>query len=222
MIERGHNRTYTLEEKTTATALALSIGPLKAAKELGIPPRTVAAWTAGERSAKSLGPVVTATRQQAADRLWETLQRATDAVEQGLKDPRQRLGDRARALEVLVHAHELMAGRATENVAMQVAPAESVVDMMALTEEQRRELANTLRRALDMRETLERLSPGLGDRMEAESIALADRWNRIAEAREPLALGPGIIEGEVIEDAPLTRDEWRQLVAEGEAKGYTL
>ena len=50
MIDRKANRTYSIEEKTTATALALSIGPLRAAKQLSIPPRTVAAWTSGERS----------------------------------------------------------------------------------------------------------------------------------------------------------------------------
>jgi transposase-like protein len=53
MIDRKANRTYSIEEKTTATALALSIGPLRAAKQLSIPPRTVAAWTSGERSAKT-------------------------------------------------------------------------------------------------------------------------------------------------------------------------
>jgi transposase-like protein len=225
MIDRKANRTYTIEEKSATVALALSIGPLRAAKQLGIPPRTVAAWTSGERSAKTLGPVVTATRQQAADRLWETLQRATDAVEDGLKDPRQRLGDRARALEVLVHAHELIAGRATENVAMQVAPAESVVDMLALSDEQRHDLANMLRQAIDMRETLERLSPGLGDQMDAEATALTAKWKRIAEGREVPLLGPGapllgsgIIEGE--EDAPLTPAERSQLETWLQAIGY--
>lgn len=123
MIERRANRTYTLQEKTEAIGLALSIGPLKAAKQLGMPVRTVSAWTAGERSAGSLSPIVTATREQAADRLWQTLQAATDAVEAGLRDPRQRLGDRARALEVLVHAHELLAGHSTENVAVGIGTA---------------------------------------------------------------------------------------------------
>ena len=109
-------RTYTAEERAAAIGLALSIGPLRAARQLGIPPRTLAHWRAGERHGDDVAPIVAASRQELARRLWEGVTAGVDAVLEGLHDPRQRLADRARALEVVMNAHALLTGGVTSRV----------------------------------------------------------------------------------------------------------
>jgi hypothetical protein len=109
-------RTYTAEERAAAVGLAMSIGPLRAARQLGIPPRTLAHWRAGERHGSDVAPIIAASRQDLARRLWEGVTAGVDAVLEGLHDPHQRLGDRARALEVVMNAHQLLTGGSTSNV----------------------------------------------------------------------------------------------------------
>ena len=109
-------RTYTAEERAAAIGLAMSIGPLRAARQLNIPPRTVAAWRRGERHGSDVAPIVAASRQELARRLWEGVEAGVTAVLEGLHDPRQRLADRARALEVVMTAHALLTGGVTSRV----------------------------------------------------------------------------------------------------------
>jgi transposase-like protein len=210
-------RNYSQEEKAAAIALGLSIGGNNAADKLGMPRRSLHNWLEQEKRVPTL--ITAETRSAVVDRLWQTLVRATEAVEAGLADPRQRLGDRARALEVLVHSHELLRGGATENVAVAVAPAENVVDMLALSEEQRETLRDALRAEIAKHEALERLSPGLAEQMDAEYRELGEKWRRIAEGREPLALGPGPVVIDSDEAAPLTPTEKRQLTEWLKASG---
>jgi transposase-like protein len=109
-------RTYTAEERAAAVGLAMSIGPLRAARQLGIPPRTLAHWRRGERHGTDITPIVAASRQELARMLWQGVEAGVTAVLEGLHDPRQRLADRARALEVVMNAHALLTGGPTSRV----------------------------------------------------------------------------------------------------------
>jgi hypothetical protein len=109
-------RTYTAEERAAAVGLAMSIGPLRAARRLGIPPRTLAHWRAGERYGGDVAPIIAASRADLARMLWQGVEAGVAAVLEGLHDPHQRLGDRARALEVVMNAHQLLTGGSTSNV----------------------------------------------------------------------------------------------------------
>ena len=140
-----------------------------------------------------------------------------EAVESGLADPKQRLSDRARSLEVLVHAHELLRGGPTER--LETEEAVSVVEDLRLSEDERDHLRDALREQLAFQEALERLQPGMANAMAREYELLRERWRRIAEGREPLAIGTGIIEGGVVADGPLTAAEKEQLAAWLRARG---
>ena len=109
-------RTYTAEERAAAVGLAMSIGPMRAAHQLGYPVRTVTAWRAGERHGSDITPIVAASRQELARMLWQGVEAGVTAVLAGLHDPKQRLADRARALEVVMNAHKLLTGGSTSNV----------------------------------------------------------------------------------------------------------
>jgi len=104
----------TAEERAEAVGLALVVGPVEAARRLGIPPRTVADWR--RKALERNEPEIVATRDALVARLWSAVELATEQVEQGLRDPRARLGERAQALRVLVDAHALVAGEATQRV----------------------------------------------------------------------------------------------------------
>lgn len=107
------SRQYTAEQRLEAVALALSIGPLRAAKQLGLPVTTVSEWRRGRRRAHELQPIVQINREEMAEKLWSTLTRAVKALESRLDDPGARLGDVARATEVLLTSHQLLSGQAT-------------------------------------------------------------------------------------------------------------
>lgn len=92
-----HPRQYSKEDRARAVALAANVGPTLAAERLGIPQRTISNWMV--RS--DLAPVVQQVQHDARDALAEAHAEALAAVRAGLSDPRQRLGDRARALEVI-------------------------------------------------------------------------------------------------------------------------
>lgn len=102
-------RTYSAEERAEAVALAASIGPLRAGDTLGIPRRTVASWM----HTPAAGPIIAAAEANIAERLTEAHRVALEAVLSGLAEPTAKLGDRARALEVLGNQAALAEGRAT-------------------------------------------------------------------------------------------------------------
>jgi transposase-like protein len=122
-------RQYTPSERADAVALAATVGPKRAAEQLGIPPRTVAYWTHQPAAA----PIIAAAEATIASRLEAAASIALEAVTEGLRDPRARLGDRARALEVLATQANLASGRATmrsENVNLNVTEYEAMLDGM--------------------------------------------------------------------------------------------
>jgi len=106
-LSRG--RVYTLEERAEWAGLAAAMGPARAADRLGIPRSTVRAW----RDLPALRPVVEQTRTQVAEKLWNGVALGVDEVLRGLQDPKTRLGDKARALEVLAQQHALLTGGVT-------------------------------------------------------------------------------------------------------------
>jgi transposase-like protein len=109
-------RSYGDTERAEAIGLAMTLGSKEASRRTGVPRRTISFWLAKEGQRPTI--ITAESREAVADRLWQTLVKAADAVEAGLA--KGRLGDVARALEVLVHAHELLAGHATQNVALAV------------------------------------------------------------------------------------------------------
>jgi transposase-like protein len=109
-VIRQPNRTYTAAEKAAAVGLALAVGPLKAAEQLGIPPRTVAAWSSGERG---IQPRSAASQPEIIEKLRTTFDLAIEAVIEGLNDPKSRLSDRAHALDVLGRHYALLSGGVT-------------------------------------------------------------------------------------------------------------
>ena len=108
----AHARSYSMEQRAEAVALAASIGPLKAGDALGIPRRTVAWWC----HRPAAGPIIAAAERTIAQRLSEAHRVALDAVLAGLADPSAKLGDRAAALRVLGEQAALAQGRATSRI----------------------------------------------------------------------------------------------------------
>jgi transposase-like protein len=106
--DRAPNRQYSAAERTEAVALGLAIGSVEAGKRLGISHRTISSWLSGERRGDEVQPVIIASRQQLAAKMQEVLTLAAEQVLAGLRDPRQRLGDRVRALEVALEAARLL------------------------------------------------------------------------------------------------------------------
>lgn len=105
-------RTYTAEERAEAVALAASIGPKRAAEQLGYPPRTVAAWMHRPSSVVILADA----NRAIAERLREAHSEALEVVRAGLRDRKARLADKATALRVLGEQLALAEGRATQNI----------------------------------------------------------------------------------------------------------
>lgn len=106
-----NRRHYSQEEMASAVALAASLGPKKAALQLGYPPRTVARWM--HRPAAS--PIIQEAERTIAARLEAAHALALDAALVFLKEPggRHRGSDIAALLRVLGEQSALAAGRAT-------------------------------------------------------------------------------------------------------------
>jgi hypothetical protein len=124
-------RTYSAGERADAVALAAAIGPKMAAKQLGYPVTTVVYWCHQPAAA----PIIAAAEANIADRLEAAASIALEAVTEGLRDPKARLGDRARALEVLATQANLATGRATmrsenTNLNLNVTEYEATLDAM--------------------------------------------------------------------------------------------
>jgi DNA-binding transcriptional MerR regulator len=187
-------RHYQPSERADAVALAATVGPKRAAEQLGIPPRTVAYWT----HQPAASPIIAAAEASIAERLETAASIALEAVTEGLRDPKARLGDRARALEVLATQANLATGRATMrsenvNVNVNVTEYEAMLDAMdpvtyraMLAELAAYNAENPVDHVI---EALRRLT----DEQRAELET------RIAEAERPLAWQGTGIYGELVE-----------------------
>jgi transposase-like protein len=132
VTERAPNRQYSPEEVAEAVALSLAIGPMKAAEQLGLPVRTVSGWRSGEYRSEETAPVILQSRRQLADRMNEILSVASEQVLAGLRDPRQRLGDRVRALEVALEAARLLGAESQVGDALTDDEADQLTDWLRL------------------------------------------------------------------------------------------
>lgn len=157
-------RTYTDLERAEAQGLAAAIGPAKAAEKLGIPRRTVASWM----HTPAASPIIAAAEQDVADALRAAHAKALAAVMEGLSDPKARLGDRARALEVLGEQLALAEGRATANINQNVHTSGFTND---LNDDERRALRGALNNELSRRR---RLEEGLTDDEKSDLADLLD------------------------------------------------
>src|SRR5438046_2922746 len=106
-------RTYTEAERVQAIALPLA--DKEAAAQLGIPRRTVTYWRAQYREGRhsAATPILEATRQDIAAKLWEAVTVGTEEVLRRMRDPKARLSDVAQALRVVAEQHALLTGGAT-------------------------------------------------------------------------------------------------------------
>ena len=109
-------RSYTDHERADAVGLALAIGAKKAAAQVSIPRRTISSWLL--RPPSGVQAAILTSRQDVAARLWEAVSAGTEAVLEGLRDPKARLGDKASALRIVVEAHALVAGQPTSRTAV--------------------------------------------------------------------------------------------------------
>lgn len=105
-------RSYTPAERAEAVALAAAIGPTKAAAALSVPQQTISGWIA----APAASEVIAEAERAIADRLRDAHAVALQSVLDGLRNPRSRLSDRAKALEVIGTQLALAEGRATGRI----------------------------------------------------------------------------------------------------------
>lgn len=149
-------RSYTDQERADAVGLALAIGAKKAAAQLSIPRRTISSWLL--RPSTEMQAAIVSSRQDVAARLWEAVSAGTEAVLEGLRDPKARLGDKASALRIVVEAHALVAGQPTSRVA-------SVDESNGISADDADRLADWLERAIfeghDPAEIIEAVRPQL-------------------------------------------------------------
>jgi len=106
-------RTYTAEERAAAVGLAMSIGPMRAAHQLGYPVRTVTAWAAGERHGSDVAPIVAASRQEMGAVLQEAADLGASTLLAVMRDPEASAVAKVRAAEVAIDKHLLFSGAAT-------------------------------------------------------------------------------------------------------------
>jgi hypothetical protein len=104
---------WTPGSKAEAIGLALTLGSVEAAKRTGIPRRTISSWLGPDANMALVTPAILASEEAIAARLWETLALGLEEVRRGLLDPKARLGDKARAVEVIATQWQLLSGRAT-------------------------------------------------------------------------------------------------------------
>jgi hypothetical protein len=106
-------RTYTAEERAAAVGLAMSIGPMRAAHQLGYPVRTVTAWRAGERHGSDVAPIIAASRQEMSAVLQEAADLGASTLLAVMRDPKASAVAKVRAAEVAIDKHLLFSGAAT-------------------------------------------------------------------------------------------------------------
>ncbi|MEW5989724.1 MAG: hypothetical protein AB1736_00055 [Chloroflexota bacterium] len=97
--------------RAEALGLALALGADEAAHRTGIPRRTISRWLADPRRVEEASDP--STHEAIVGKLWHAVEVGTDAVLAGLQDPKARLGDKARALEVVSTRHAMLTGAAT-------------------------------------------------------------------------------------------------------------
>jgi hypothetical protein len=108
-------RIHSDARRAEAIGLGLALGADEAAKRTGIARRTISRWLADPRRVEEA--VDPTTHEAIVGKLWEAVTVGTDAVLAGLRDPRARLGDKARALEIVSERHALLTGHSTANIA---------------------------------------------------------------------------------------------------------
>jgi hypothetical protein len=104
-------RQYSAEERVEAVGLAMSVGPVRAARQLGLPVRTVTNWTHSRQAAA----LRIGTQDLLKERLREAVAVGVEVVLTGFRDPKARLGDKAAALRVVAEQYALLTGAPTSH-----------------------------------------------------------------------------------------------------------
>lgn len=121
------SRRYTAEERAEAIALSLAVGPVEAARQLGMPPTSVASMR--RRAVEAGDPVVLATREAVTERLREVVSAGADEMLRRVRDPKTPANAVAQIVDVASRNLALMTGGVTErtestSVSVSVTPAE--------------------------------------------------------------------------------------------------
>lgn len=127
---------YSPEQQAEAIAVGMAKGAIEAAEITGVNRRTISRWLAStDTHSAVVTAAVLATEEAIAARLWDTFTIGLEEVRRGLLDPHARLGDKARATEVIAAQWQLLTGRVTSrtesanlnvNVESALTPAERV------------------------------------------------------------------------------------------------
>lgn len=132
---------WTPEQRADAIGRALATSSKTAAAQTGIPRRTISSWLARERHAPEIEALIVDSREHVAAKLWEAVTVGTEQVLAGLRDPKARLGDKARALEVVASQYALLTG----GVTARTESANLTVDLLAdYSDADRQQLADVI------------------------------------------------------------------------------
>lgn len=104
---------WTPEERATAIGIGFTRGGSVASEVTTIPRRTISRWLHQDGNDPVVASAILETERAVVDKLWRAVTEGVDLVTAGLRDPKARLGDKARALEVLATQHALLSGRVT-------------------------------------------------------------------------------------------------------------
>jgi hypothetical protein len=114
--------------KAKAVGLGLTVGPQKAAEMLqpnGPSRRAISEWIRGKDISAPVQEAIILSREQLIATLWEGVSTGAQVVVAGFNDPKSRLGDKARALDVIARQFLLFAGEPTsrqETISTTTAP----------------------------------------------------------------------------------------------------
>jgi len=142
------------ETRAEAVGLAMSVGVKEAGRRLGVPYRTISHWM-GRPDVQAM---IVRSQDDVAARLWEAITIGTDAVLEGLRDPKAGLGDKASALRIVMESHALLSGRATANVNVQTGSAR-VIPYGEISDKEAMDMRGVIRAELAAR-TIEEIRAG--------------------------------------------------------------
>lgn len=107
---RGKN--VDAETKATAVGLALMTSGAEAARQMGLPERTVQQWVASPEFAE----LRATPREDVGEAMWVAVQEAVYALREGVVNPKAYLRDKVAAFEALVEKRALIMGEATSRM----------------------------------------------------------------------------------------------------------
>jgi transposase-like protein len=110
----NESRHYSEEERARAVGLAVSVGDREAARQLGIPRRTVSHWHRSAAHGGRLSAVVVASRASMLDTLKNAAAEGATSLLEIIRSPTSSDRDKVRAAEVAIDRYQLLSGGPTD------------------------------------------------------------------------------------------------------------